>query len=44
MHFYTLSFGQWSHAAYGGFVRDRVYYKGYKWTPVVKIKLRKCGV
>jgi len=35
--------GKWSHAAGRWFVWDRIYYKGYKWTPFCKVHRRKVG-
>lgn len=35
-----FSFARWSHAAGQRFVRDRIYWKGYRWTPLVSIRWR----
>ncbi len=38
-----LNFAKWGHAARDGRLRriyDRIYYKGYIWTPFVKLKFK----
>ncbi len=35
-----ISFGKWNHSAGNFFVRERIYLKGYKWTPFVRVQLR----
>ena len=36
----VIKFGRWNHAALEKYCYDRVYYKGYKWTPFCKRTLR----
>lgn len=40
MDFYTISLGCWSLSSGRVFVHERIYYKGYKWTPFCKISWR----
>jgi hypothetical protein len=35
-----IRFGRWSHAAGRFFVWDRIYWKGWKWTPFCRVKRR----
>ncbi|MCP4538530.1 MAG: hypothetical protein GY832_15450 [Chloroflexi bacterium] len=37
-----LSFGKWAHAAGRFFVSERIYWKGYMWTPFVRVQRRTC--
>jgi hypothetical protein len=37
---FLVNFGRWGHAGGKWFAWERVYYKGYKWTPFVKVKKR----
>lgn len=36
-----INFSTWSQSANKYFLMDRIYIKGYKWTPFVKVKFRK---
>ena len=35
-----IAFGRWNHSAGRWFVRRRLYWQGYRWTPFVRIKGR----
>jgi len=35
-----IKFGKWNHAARRWFIYDRIYRKGYKWTPLVRVQRR----
>jgi hypothetical protein len=43
MCMYWLNFGRWSSAAGRFFVARRVYLKGYKWTPLVRLSRRRAN-
>jgi len=36
----VISFGRWNSASGHSFVRTRIYWKGYKWTPFCHIRKR----
>ena len=37
-----ISFGRWSSASGALFIRQRVYWNGWKWTPFVRVFWRYC--
>jgi hypothetical protein len=37
-----ISFGRWSSASGPLFIRKRIYWHGYRWTPFVRVFWRYC--
>jgi len=35
-----IAFGKWDSSRGSFFVRDRLYWMGYKWTPLVRVRFR----
>lgn len=35
-----IAFGRWSNAAGSWFIRERILWRGYRWTPFVRIRWR----
>ena len=38
---FFVAFGKWERAANRHFVQKRIYWRGYKWTPFVRVKRRR---
>lgn len=37
---FWISFGRWNHSAGHFFIQERIYRKGYIWTPFVRVRRR----
>jgi len=37
---YWIAFGRWDHTVGRWFYRERVYWRGYVWTPLVRVARR----
>ena len=35
-----IAFGRWNHSAGSWFIRERIYWRGYRWTPFVRVRWR----
>jgi hypothetical protein len=35
-----IAFGRWSNAAGRWFIRERIYWRGYRWMPFVRVRRR----
>lgn len=37
---YFVALGRWNHAAGRWFIRERIWWRGYRWTPFVRVRWR----